>query len=64
VAALERIGVLKDGASAIYGSEAVAGMINFVTRKDMEGFVAEGGHLATRGRGAMVCVRWSQPFLD
>ena len=64
MAPLEEIGVLKGGASAIYGSEAVAGMINFVTRKDMEGFVAESGYLVTRGRGAMVCVCWSQPFPD
>ena len=47
VAALERIEVLKDGASALYGSEAVAGVINFVTRKNMEGFVAEGGSAQT-----------------
>lgn len=54
MAAPERIEVLKDGASAIYGSETVAGVVNFMTRKDMESFVAEGGYLATRGRGAMV----------
>ncbi|HEY5723938.1 MAG TPA: TonB-dependent receptor [Allosphingosinicella sp.] len=35
--ALERVEVLKDGASAIYGTDAVAGVINFITRKDYEG---------------------------
>ena len=35
--ALERIEVLKEGASAIYGSDAVAGIANFVTRGDFEG---------------------------
>ncbi|MBT9493467.1 MAG: TonB-dependent receptor [Paucibacter sp.] len=33
-AAIERIEVLRDGASAIYGSDAIAGVINFITRKD------------------------------
>ena len=36
--ALERIEVLKEGASAIYGSDAVAGVANFLTRADFEGF--------------------------
>lgn len=34
---LERIDVLRDGASSIYGSDAVAGVINYVTRKDYRG---------------------------
>jgi iron complex outermembrane receptor protein len=34
---IERIDVLRDGASAIYGSDAVAGVINYVTRKDFRG---------------------------
>ena len=37
VAAIERIEVLKDGASAIYGSDAIAGVINFILRKDYIG---------------------------
>ncbi|MBS0576562.1 MAG: TonB-dependent receptor [Proteobacteria bacterium] len=37
VAIIERIEVLKDGASAIYGSDAIAGVINIVTRKKYEG---------------------------
>ncbi|HEY0957588.1 MAG TPA: TonB-dependent receptor [Roseateles sp.] len=35
-AAIERIEVLRDGASAIYGTDAVAGVINFITRKDYD----------------------------
>jgi iron complex outermembrane receptor protein len=35
---VQRVDVLKDGASAIYGSEAVAGVVNLVTRKGFEGF--------------------------
>jgi iron complex outermembrane receptor protein len=39
--ALERVEVLADGASSIYGSDAVAGVINFITRKHLEGFEAQ-----------------------
>ncbi len=37
VAALERVEVLKDGASAVYGSDAVAGVVNFILRRDFKG---------------------------
>jgi iron complex outermembrane receptor protein len=37
IAMVERIEVLKDGASAIYGSDAIAGVINIITRKDYSG---------------------------
>ena len=37
VRALERLEVLVDGASAVYGSDAVAGVVNFVTRRDFDG---------------------------
>jgi iron complex outermembrane recepter protein len=37
VDAIERIEVLKDGASAIYGSDAMAGVINIITRSSYEG---------------------------
>ena len=36
--AIERVDVLTDGATAVYGSDAVGGVINFITRKDYEGF--------------------------
>jgi iron complex outermembrane recepter protein len=35
--ALERVEVLADGGSSIYGSDAVAGVLNFITRKDFNG---------------------------
>lgn len=38
--ALERVEVLADGASSVYGSDAVAGVINFITRKKINGFEA------------------------
>jgi len=36
--AFDRIEILKDGATALYGSDAVAGVVNFITRSDFEGF--------------------------
>jgi iron complex outermembrane recepter protein len=35
--AVERVEVLKDGASAIYGTDAIGGVINFILRKDYQG---------------------------
>lgn len=37
--AIERVEVLTDGASAIYGSDAVAGVVNFVLRRRFDGFL-------------------------
>jgi outer membrane receptor protein involved in Fe transport len=37
VAAIERVDILKDGASAIYGADAVAGVVNVILRKDYQG---------------------------
>jgi iron complex outermembrane receptor protein len=39
-AALERVEVLLDGASALYGTDAIGGVINFITRKDFQGLEA------------------------
>jgi iron complex outermembrane recepter protein len=36
-AAIERVEILTDGASAVYGSDAVGGVVNFILRKDYEG---------------------------
>lgn len=38
---IERVEIVPDGGSAIYGSDAVAGVINFVTRKDFKGIEAD-----------------------
>jgi iron complex outermembrane recepter protein len=37
LAAVQRVEVLKDGASAIYGTDAIGGVINFIMRKDFNG---------------------------
>ena len=49
--AVERIEVLKEGAAAIYGSDAVAGVANFVTRDDFDGFEAILSHEYFEGAG-------------
>ena len=36
-AAIERVEILKDGASAIYGTDAISGVINFITRREYTG---------------------------
>jgi iron complex outermembrane receptor protein len=37
ISAIDRVEILKDGASAIYGSDAVAGVVNFILRRDYKG---------------------------
>ena len=46
-AALERVEVLKEGATATYGSDAIAGVVNFITRENFEGFEVSGGYQTT-----------------
>lgn len=50
IAAIERIEVLKDGASAVYGSDAIAGVVNVILRKEFEGaeFTAYYGNTTER----------------
>ncbi|MCL1048982.1 TonB-dependent receptor [Shewanella abyssi] len=38
IAMIARVEILKDGASAVYGSDAIAGVVNIITKKDFEGF--------------------------
>src|SRR5947207_12869056 len=38
LSAIERVEILTDGASAIYGTDAIAGVINFILRQDFTGF--------------------------
>ena len=50
ISVVERIEVLKDGASAIYGSDAIAGVINIITRRNFEGGEAR-AYLGMYGKG-------------
>ncbi|MBZ2163806.1 TonB-dependent receptor [Alteromonas stellipolaris] len=49
VSAIERIDILKDGASAIYGSDAVAGVVNVILKKDYDGLEVNVGYGGTTG---------------
>jgi len=60
LSAVERIEVLKDGASAIYGTDAVGGVINFITYKNFQGSKASGYLDMTEGGGGNI---WRFSFM-
>ena len=43
--AIGRVEILKDGAAATYGSDAIGGVVNFITRSDFEGLEFSGSHM-------------------
>ncbi len=59
VSAIERIDILKDGASAIYGSDAVAGVVNVVLKKTMKVLRSM---QATAAQQALVTMKPQQAF--
>jgi iron complex outermembrane receptor protein len=63
--AVERIEVLKDGASAIYGSDAIAGVVNVILKRSFEGtqVTAEGGG-TQRGGGRNSHIAITHGFKD
>jgi iron complex outermembrane receptor protein len=54
MSAVERVEVLKDGASAVYGTDAIGGVINFITKKDYRGLEAEAFDDATQHGGSNI----------
>lgn len=55
VAMIARVEILKDGASAVYGSDAIAGVVNIITKKDFEGFQLDiNGGATDKGDGENV----------
>jgi iron complex outermembrane receptor protein len=52
LAAIDRVEILRDGASAQYGADAIAGVVNFVLRSDYAGAEARVGGGWTQGGGA------------
>ena len=50
--AVERVEILKDGAAAVYGSEAVAGVANFITRRGFRGLEARAEYRGRTGGGS------------
>jgi len=51
LSAVERVEVLRDGASAVYGADAVAGVVNFILRKDYKGLEANFSVSQPQGAG-------------
>ena len=51
MAMIDRIEVLRDGASAIYGADAIAGVINFITKEQYEGLSVTGSYNAPEHEG-------------
>jgi outer membrane receptor protein involved in Fe transport len=44
---IERVEVITGGATTVYGSDAIAGVVNFITRKDFEGFGLDASYYTT-----------------
>lgn len=55
-ALIERVEVISGGAAAVYGADAVAGVVNFIMRKDFEGFEADSNYMITEEDDGM---QWS-----
>ena len=69
LAAIERIEVLKDGASAIYGSDAIAGVVNIILRKDFTGLelstgYGKSGHSDGAEKRASIAGGWGEAGKD
>lgn len=60
VSAVERVEILTDGASAIYGSDAVGGVVNFILRDNLEGLETSiQAGITTRGGGEQLLLSQS-----
>jgi iron complex outermembrane receptor protein len=65
--AVERIEVLKDGASSTYGADAIAGVVNIILRKDFTGLVAKatlGESKYRDGESGKASLTWGKGNLD
>ncbi|WP_095012725.1 TonB-dependent receptor [Tsuneonella mangrovi] len=64
--ALQRVEILKDGAAATYGSDAIAGVANFITRKNFTGLEVSGDWTFIKGSGGNhnASVLWGHNFGD
>lgn len=67
VVGLERVEVLRDGASAIYGADAVAGVVNYVLKTDFEGLTISAKYADWEGlprNDHRLTVEWGNNFND
>jgi iron complex outermembrane receptor protein len=64
LSAIERVEILKDGASSIYGSDAVAGVVNLITRKDaggtIDGYISQPSD--SGGEHTRLSASWGKDF--
>lgn len=66
-AMLERVEILRDGASSVYGSDAIGGVVNLVTRKNIDGLEVEGMYTGTQdggGETTRLSIVGGRQFLD
>jgi iron complex outermembrane receptor protein len=49
--ALQRVEILNDGASSLYGSDAIGGVVNFITKKEFEGVQVTGQYVTPERKG-------------
>jgi outer membrane receptor protein involved in Fe transport len=64
---VERIEIITGGASAVYGSDAIAGVVNFITRKNYTGLEMEAGYAVTEKGDANAWdfnLAWGHDFAD
>lgn len=52
--AIDRVEVLRDGASAMYGTDAIGGVVNFITRNDYRGITVNAGFDVTQDGGGNI----------
>ena len=65
--AVDRIEILKDGASSIYGADAIAGVVNIITKKRFDDFVLEGYYQDELDFGSisgMYGKTWDRGYID
>jgi outer membrane receptor protein involved in Fe transport len=67
VLGLERLEILRDGASAIYGADAVAGVVNYVLKDDFDGFTLQARYAGWDGlprNDYKISMEWGTNFND
>ena len=66
ITAIERVEILKDGSSSIYGSDAIAGVVNFITRKgdglSVDAFTSQPGE--SGGEAQRLSASWGKTFSE